>query len=357
MNTWGMAIDNSRNLVWFPEFSSNSIWEFNITNGQFKQFLAPTSGSDPFYVALDQNHDVWFTEETGNKIGEIFPNGSLVEFPVPQGGYPEPSGITVDSTGRVWFTMPGTNSIGSYFHGNFSIDNLTGIIETPVGIATDSHGNVWFTQHGPSFISEYNPTTGYLRTISTSNNSLISSLPYFIWVDSQNNVWFNEHQGNAMSEYQPSMSTLLEYFIPSGVPLEGNISYALTSALTATGQPWYTELFTGKVGTVNTSKPLIVNLNVDNYSLSAATLPNGSETSLGLTISSQGQYVTLRAYYGNFTSQGNFTFTFSPSSGNNNFDSVVTLQNNGSLPGVYFVTLTARTNSLAMSKIIEIKVP
>ncbi len=281
----------------------------------------------------------------------------MAEFTVPQGGDPEPSGITVDSTGKVWFTMPGTNSIGSYYRGNFTIENLTGIIETPVGIAVDSRGNVWFTQHGPSFISEYNPSTGYLRTISTSNNSLIESLPYFIHVDSNDNIWFNEHQGNAMSEFQPSTSTLLEYFIPSAVPAEGNISYALTSALSRSGQPWYTELITGKVGTVNTSEALDVNLDVQNYSLSRASISNGSEISLDLAISSQSQGVTLNAYEGNFTGQGNFTFGFSPNSGTGNFHSVVTIQNSGAVPGVYFISITARTNSLAVSKVVEITVP
>ena len=42
MNTWGMAVDNSRNIVWFPEFSSNSIWGFNITSGKFTQYVVKT---------------------------------------------------------------------------------------------------------------------------------------------------------------------------------------------------------------------------------------------------------------------------------------------------------------------------
>jgi virginiamycin B lyase len=355
MNTWGMAVDNSRQLVWFTELATNSVWSFNITSGKFTQFKLNTPNAYPFYLAIDKDHNVWFTEEFGTKIGEVAANGSVIEITVPQGGSPEPSGIAIDSSGKVWFTLAGTDSIGSYYEGNFTIRNFTGTISTPVGIAADSHGNIWFTQHGPSFISEWNPTTNYFQTFSTSNNSLINSLPYFIWVDSNDNVWFNEHQGNAMSEFQPVTGTLLEYFIPSGVPAEGNISYALTSAISSTGKPWYTELFTGKVGTVNISEPLDVTLRVDNYSQSAS-LVAGKALSLGLSVSSQSQEVKLNAYFGNFTDQGNLTFKFSPSSGTGDFNSVVTIQTTGVLPGVYFVTITARTNSLAVSKVVEITV-
>lgn len=357
MLTWGLAVDNTRHLVWFTEFTTNSIWSFNMTNDKFTQYPIPTQYSQPFYLALDQNHDVWFTELSGNKIGEITPQGNLTEFTIPQSGDLEASGITVDSTGRVWFTLAGTDSIGSYYQGKFTIDNLTGVISTPVGISVGSNGDVWFTQHGPSFISEFIPDNDTIRTISTSNNSLITSLPYFIWVDSNNNVWFNEHQGNAMSEFIPTTDTMVEYFIPTAVVSAGNISYALTSTLSSTGQPWFTELISGKVGTVNTSKPLDVAIDVLNDSDTPLSIPVGGEISLGLSVSSESEPVTLYGYVGNFTNEGNFTFSFSPKTGNGNFSSAITIRDAGAMPGNYFITVNARTNSLAVSRIVEINVP
>jgi hypothetical protein len=222
-----------------------------------------------------------------------------------------------------------------------------------VGIAIDQHGNIWMTQHGPSFVSEFNPTSHYFRTISTSNNSLVDSLPYFCWIDENGDVWFNEHQGNAMGEFQPTSNRLIEYFIPTTIKAAGNISYMLTSTLSPGGQPWYTELLSGKVGTVNTSIHLDVNLQLLNYS-DPASIPNGSMINLGLSVTSNSSSVSLKAYVGNFT--GNFSFIFAPEHGTGSFNSDVEIQNDGSKPGVYFVTLTARTNSLAVSKIIEIRV-
>ncbi|MDA4111642.1 MAG: hypothetical protein OK439_03835, partial [Thaumarchaeota archaeon] len=269
----------------------------------------------------------------------------------------EPSGITTDSSGMVWFTLPGINSIGSYYEGKFDIQNLTGKISTPVGIAVDSKGNVWLTQHGPSFITEFNPQTHYLRTISTSNNSLIQSLPYFCWVDQSGNVWFNEHQGNAMSEFIPSTNSLVEYFIPSRVQSAGNISYMLTSTLSPIGQPWYTELFTGKIGTIHANASFDESLHLLNYSESNAILTNGSELSYKIALSDVASPVYLKGYVGNFTDQGNFTFKFSPATGNGSFDSVVSMRNIGARSGVYFVTITARSENVAVSRIIEVRVP
>jgi len=353
MITWGMAFDEKGNRLWLTEFSSNSIWSFDVSNQTFRQFKIVTPNAFPFGISLDKNQDVWFTELGGDKIGEITAQGNLAEYPIPGGRSAEPSGITTDSKGAIWFTLPGIESIGSYYLGNFSIQNLTGLVSSPVGIAEDQKGNLWMTQHGPNFISEYNPHTHYFKTISTSNNSLVSSLPYFCWVDSNGNVWFNEHQGNAMSEFFPQNNTLLEYFIPSRVVSAGNISYMLTSTLSPNGQPWYTELFTGKVGTINTSASIDVHLKLLNYSEGNQNIPNGSSVSYGLSISSN-LPVSMKAYVGNFTNRGNFSFTFTPQNGGGNFKTVLTIRNIGSQSGVFFVTITARTDRIAVSQVIAV---
>ncbi len=355
MITWGITVNNILHRIWFTEYSSNSIWSFDTVSHMFTQFKLSTPNSFPFGIALDGNQNVWFTELEGNKIGEITFAGTLSEISIPGRGTLEPSGITADSFGKVWFTLPGEDLIGSYYQGNFSLQNLTGRVSTPVGIAIDHKGNLWFTQHGPSFVSEFNPQTHYLKTISTSNNSLVSSLPYFCWVDSRGNIWFNEHQGNAMSEFFPQNNTLVEYFIPTRIVSEGNISFMLTSALSGSGQPWFTELWTGKIGTINTTAPLAVHLRVINYSEGNAVLSRNTGISYELSIVAN-TGVSLKAYVGNFTTQGNLSFSFSPVIGDGNFSSTVTIHTRGALPGVYFVTLTARTENVAVSRIIEITV-
>ena len=355
ITTWGMTIDNPRKLVWFTEQVTNSVWSFNMTDHKFTQHVLNTPGALPFGITVDEKGNVWFTEFFGGKIGEITTSGQLSEIPIPASGYLEASSIIATPSNKIWFTIPGIDSIASYYHGKFEIQNLTGLVNTPVGIAMDSSGNLWLTQHGPSFISEFNPSTHYFKTISTSIPPLYTSLPYFSYVDSNGNVWFNEHYGNAMSEFIPSTNTLVEYFIPTRVGYAGNISGMLTSTLSPTGQPWYTEFFAGKVGTVNTMKPLDIGLRLTNCT-GVLTLENGSQISLGLDLSGSAlRNVSLRNSVGNFSGTSNFTFDFAKISENNS--SIVTIQNNGSKPGVYFVTITALTSQLAVSKIIEVRVP
>jgi len=352
MVTWGIAVDDVTSTVWFTEQSSNSIWSFNVTSHHFTQYKLKTFGAFPFAITIDSSQNIWFTELEGNKLGEISSSGDLVEMSIPVGGAPAPSGIAVAPNGTIWFTLPNANSIGSYADGTFHIDNLSRDIYLPVGISVDQKGNVWMTQHGASFITEFDPAKNYLMTFSTSNNSLPASLPYFCYVDSAGDLWINEHQGNAEAEYFPSNSTLVEYFIPSTVPA-GNISYALTSGISPSGQPWYAELLTGKVGTVNLTKKVDVDLNLMNYS-GPETISNYGTLNLPLAVNSGSTFTSLKAYVGNFT--GNFTFTFTPQNGNGSFDSTLFLRTTGAAPGIYFITLTARTNAVAVSRIIEIKV-
>lgn len=350
--SWGMVVDNSRGLVWFTEDSTNSIWSFNIATHKFTQYALRSANAFPFGIALDKQGDVWFTEFFVNKIGEITPSGHLTEIPIPLQGYLEPSAIIVDPTsGKVWFTLPGVNSIGSYLDGKFAFQNLTGFVSLPVGIAEDSQGNIWLTQHGPSFISEFNPTTHYFRTISTSIPSYYgSSLPYFDHVDQYGDIWFNEHEGNAMGEFIPSNNTLIEYFIPTRISWAGNISGMLTSNLSPSGQPWYTEFFAGKVGTINTEATLDLHLRLVNYT---RPVKLASNSSVSFLISLSGEAIsqaTIRESVGNFSS--NFTYNVSENLGGR----AVTIHDQSAKPGVYFVTISAVTNALVVSQVVELEV-
>ena len=346
--SWGMTIDSSTGLVWFTEQATNSVWSFNIHAHKFTRYELKTQYAFPFGIALDNQGNVWFTEIFGNKIGEITTNGTITEIPIPLQGYIEPSGITVGPEGRVWFTLPGVDEIGYYYDGQFSFQNLTGLVEEPVGISFDQQGNMWLTQHGPSFISEFNPKTGVFKTISTTVPPEGSSLPYFDHVDQNGNVWFNEHNGNAMSEYIPSNNTLIEYFIPTRVEVMGNISGMLTSTLSPSGVPWYTEFFAGKVGMINTSASLDLHLSLANYTRPILISQNSS-VNLQLNLSgSAAATATVKAEVGNISSSISYNYSKE--------DRSITIAANGSNTGVYFVTISAITNALSYSQVIQVEV-
>ena len=315
--TWGMTIQNSKNLVWFTEEISNAVWSFNMETHVFTKYPIHTGDSFPFGIAVDQQGNVWFTELFGNKLGEIAANSTTAtEVNIPLSGPygSEPSGITVDNSGRIWMTVAGVNGVASYYQGNFQFYNLTGLIVSPVGIGADSQGNLWLTQHGPSFLSEFNPSTHYFRTISTFVPSLNTSLPYFDCVDSNGNVFFNEHYGNAIAVFDPTTETLTEYENPTRPTFTGGIAGMLTMALSPQNIPWFTELFTGSVGMVNTSKPVGLSLSVQNNTGmfgNAISIGNGSSFSVSLSVeSAYSTEATLSSALGNFT--GSTVLTSAP---------------------------------------------
>jgi len=229
-------------------------------------------------------------------------------------------------------------------------------VDTPVGIAVDSNGNVWLTQHGASLLSEYFPATGQIRTFSTSIPKVGASYPYFVYVDPLNgNVWFNEHYGNAIGEFDPSSGQMVEYRLAPGPSSYGNISGILTMSLTASGTPWFAEVYTGRIGTLNSSAPVNLSLKLNGFTPSQTiSVSNRSATTLQLRITGNADLpISLSAAVGNATNP--LRFTFSPSSGSGSLASTLTIADSSTSKGVYFVTISAETEGLTVSQVVEVQ--
>jgi virginiamycin B lyase len=362
-SSWGVAVDNTRNLVWFTDYLSNAVWSFNMTSSAFNKYAITTNPfSFPFQVALDPSHNAWFTEQASGKLGEILAsNDSMREYPIPAnlsriGG---PVGLVVSPNGPIWFTDPVANSIGEFAGGAFKIYNLTGLVLSPVGIALDANADVWFTQHGPSLISKLNPSNGAVTSISTSlaPPPVYETLPYFCYVDSQGNIWFNEHQGNRIGRYSPGNNSMVEYTIPSESPAYTDLSGALTMALSPTGVPWFAESFTGKIGTVNLQAPLNQSILVQGGA-APLMLANGSSVQLNLTLINHASSQThVNASISTVELFPPVKFSFSASVGSGNYSSVLTIRNNGLEPGTYYVTIGIFSEDVIVSQVIEVEVP
>ncbi|MHB1907660.1 MAG: Vgb family protein [Nitrososphaerales archaeon] len=370
--SWGIQVDNTRKLVWFTDYQINSIVSFNIATRQFTEYnVTSSSFAFPFQLVLDSKGNVWFTEEFANKIGELTTSGKEIDYPLPSqlasitdSG---PAGLTMSSNGTLWFTDPNANSIGSFNNGVFHVYNMTHLVTSPVGIAVDSKGNIWLTQHGPSLISEYNPATGFFRSITTHIPSKQhDSLPYFIYVDSNGNVWTDEHNGNAIGRFNPQDNTLVEYRIPTKVAFGGGIAGAITMTIAPNGTPWFTEWFGGKIGKVNLNAPLDLSLSFQNTStnpLQAFNISNGGNLTISFVASSPlnesaNLYMYLSTY--NYASVP-FSYSFSKSNivshgnGSQTYTSTISIKDQGVQAGTYYLTISLETNNLIVSTVIEVK--
>ncbi len=372
--TWGIAVDNSRHLVWFGDDTNDFIWSFNIQTDQFKSYnLTTSSFSFPQQLVVDPSGNVWFAELTAQSIGEITAEGQILQYPLPAKlanvPYSGPVGLTMETNGTFWFTDTLANSIGSltvYSNNNytFHVYNMTGKVTEPVGIAMDQQRNVWMTEHGPSLVAEFNPSNGYFRAITTHipPAPLYYSLPYFVYVDSNGNVWFNEHQGNAIGRFSPSNNSMVEYLIPTRIASVGNFAGAITMALAPNGTPWFTEWFAGKIGTVHLGVPINLSLTIQNSSVnSGAVVPlsPSSNVSLGLTIESNQSSTasSLDVYLSNPDLSNltvGYTYSFSPSSGKGNYTSKLTIQDQGLAAGTYYFTVSMITSDLIISRVVQV---
>ncbi|HEV2389127.1 MAG TPA: hypothetical protein VGS04_00220 [Nitrososphaerales archaeon] len=358
--SWGLAVDNSRNLVWFTDQLADSVWSLNVTSSSFTRHHVPTPLSSPYQVAVDGSGGVWFTEIDGGRIGEITPQGAVKESPLPTGAHASPAtsltgpaGIAIGKGGVVWFTEVYKNSVGSFSNGTFHEFRLAGAA-SPTGIALDSRGEVWVTLHGGSDVAELDPATNSTRIISTSvPGGGTSTLPYFVGVDQKGNVWFDEHFGNAIARFTPSNQTLVEYEIPTRVASLGGISGALTIGLDPAGHPWFTEFYTGKVGTVDPSEALGVQLVVG--STSGVTTLDASAGTTSVSIRVLGSSNSTLTY-----AKGvgpGLLVSFSPGSGSDSYSSTMTVEPvSGSAPGLSVaLTVSAVTSQVVCSEVIEVE--
>jgi virginiamycin B lyase len=340
--SWGIALDSYGN-VWFTDQTCNCIRSLDPSTGVFTVYQVPTPHSIPYGLAVGSSNDVWFTELGAGKLGEISPGGAVTEYSIPSltsagSSLIGPAGILVKD-GVVWFDEAYASRIASYSGGAFHQIPINE--PSPTGIAMDPEGNLWTTLHGGSDILQLDPRNNATEVISTSVIGVEETLPYFIQVDQAGNVWFCEHYGNAIARFSPGNSSLVEYEIPTRVASLGNISGALTMTLDPSGRPWFTEFYSGKIGTVDLGAPLPVAVQVQD-------LPNsGAVIRLRLTVNGT-QPTTLA---GSSTSPS-VQFSFSPSSGAGSYSSTVVLSD---LPPVDFTaTISVLTPEVVCSVVSQL---
>lgn len=336
--SWGIARDPT-GKVWLTDETCNCIRSLDPVTGAFTTYPLPTPDSIPYALAIDASGNVWFTELGVAKIGEITSGGTLKEYPIPaqNPSLVGPAGILVRN-GVVWFDEVYDNKIASFADGTFRQYQLNE--SAPTGLAMDPFGDLWTTLHGGSTILELDPHNNSTTVISTSIIGVQETLPYFIQVDSAGNIWFNEHYGNAIAKFDPSTSTLVEYEIPTRVQSLGNISGALTMTLDASGRPWFTEFYSGKIGTVNITAPIQTSVAVVNSTRDTSRLVARLQV-----ISTQSTLLSASS------PNPGVTFSFSQPSGVGSYLSTLTVS---SLPsGSFSLTISAITPDVVCSVTLQ----
>ena len=75
---------DSRNHVWFCEFTGDKIGRLDPATGAITEYAPPTRYSGPRRLALDRNGNVWFTQYNTNKIALLDRDtGAIREWEIP----------------------------------------------------------------------------------------------------------------------------------------------------------------------------------------------------------------------------------------------------------------------------------
>ncbi len=131
--------------LWFTEDSGDKIGRITIT-GTVTEFAIPTAGSNPAAITSGPDNNLWFTEAAGDKIGRITTTGTITEFnvPTPSAG---PQGITRGPDGKLWFTEFSSGRIGQITtSGTVTEFNIPTTNSGPFEITNGPDSNLWFAE-------------------------------------------------------------------------------------------------------------------------------------------------------------------------------------------------------------------
>lgn len=167
------GIDN--NIKQIPEKDKKYVCGDNIQNSNYyiREFVIPTSCSQPVGLAIDNENNVWvaagwsgylwvFNSESKNFIRNV----SLPNWPIHGSFGSIIWDIKFDKNGDLWFTDRQSNSIWKYFMKENKFEKY--IIPTknsyPISIVFDSKDRMWFTEI-------FGRKLGLLDPVNVKNNT------------------------------------------------------------------------------------------------------------------------------------------------------------------------------------------
>ena len=179
------------NDIWITDFNNDSLWRYNVTDGQFTQFPVP----EPADVAVDSGGRVWFTAPLAPGIGELNPaTGEVTITPTQR----TPRQLTVASDGDIWFTARFTpQGVGELDPDTNNVREFPLVSVGPEGIAASSDGSVWFTQSTKGNIARITDDG-----VITEGKVVKGSEPFGITVAPNGDPWYTMSEANKIATLQ-----------------------------------------------------------------------------------------------------------------------------------------------------------
>ena len=273
-----LRIDGSHIIV--NDFTGNKLTILDVavsdTEVNYLSVPSPVDDSVTADFAIDTNDNVWYTNWLFQQ------GGILVKFN--QNDYRD------DVSNSAEQFLPLIDYIVAY--------PLPVQLLTPNGVAFSDDGVLWIADTTSSSFFSFDPSSEEFIQYTTADPILETygnqtgiikspiSRPYWIENDNQGRLVFNEQTANNISVMDPKTQSLVEYHIPSKNPNWGdcdsgtgvldNCGIAQIFDFTISGNKiWFTEWVENKIGVVDTSVPLPVQIQFEQKILNL--LPGESE--------------------------------------------------------------------------------
>jgi virginiamycin B lyase len=292
--------------VWFTDQNPSfpSVWVFNTTSHDFRQFLTNATNSSPVFVLADQaTGSVWFTDTTAAYLGQI--NAAslhMTKFPAPA-TFSGPVEIAKQNgTSYLWVTEI-SGKIARFDTSSDTFQEFTPSIPLsyPVGIVVDKQAGVWVSEHGGSSIAEYIQSNSTWKKYPTSQAAFSPGTgPATLAIDDLGRLWFAEHYANKIGRLDPATGGMEEFKIP--VPG----AYSLLNSLDSSGNYWFAEADGNSIGTI--PENATSSITVRSVSTPAPTVTSGqTTTSQFLVVNDLPTQVTLNLNVTSFFTTNYYT--------------------------------------------------
>jgi len=404
---WGIdyAPDGS---VWFTDETFDSVWKFSTVNEQYERLSYPAAGGDslPQKLRIDGSQII-VNDFTGNKLTLV--DISISDTEVNYLSIPSPiddsvtADFAIDSDDNIWYTnwlyQQGGILVKFNQHGYRDdvsnsgeqflplIDYIVGYplpvqLLTPNGVTFSDDGTLWIADTTSSSFFSFDPSSEQFIQYVTAEpmfetygnqTGIIKSpisRPYWIENDGQGSLVFNEQTANNISVMDPKTQSLVEYHVPSknpnwgdcdsGVAILDNCGIAQIFDFTISGEKiWFTEWVENKIGVVDTSVPLPLEIEFEYDTLNL--LPSDSSTfhymissqfennTMGISsvISTTHDFLTVNLIH-------NSVETFELNADDTVAVHIEIFASDDALPGTYKILLGAQSTDVTIGKFLTV---
>ncbi|NQV40342.1 MAG: lyase [Nitrosopumilus sp.] len=405
---WGMdyAPDGS---IWYTDEAYDSIWKFSTIEEKYERLSYPSEGDSLPQKLLVDGSQIIINDFTGNKLTFLDPNQSGEE--INYLSIPSPiddsvtADFTVDANDNVWYTnwlfqqggvlvkFDQNGYLKSVANSNEKFLPLLDFIEiyqlpvtllTPNGVVVADDGTIWLADTTSSSFFNFDPVTENFVQYVTSDPQLSTygnqtgvvktpiSRPYWIESDDQGRIVFNEQTANNISVMDPISQSLVEYHVPSKNPnwadcdpgtgvLLADCGVAQIFDFTIDGEKiWFTEWAENNIGVVDTSVPLLLEIQLNSNSL-ITTPGNSKEFNFVVSPLSQKDLLSVSLILSSTHDFLNLELVGTPETFQLDSDaprpiSIRVNTSEDAIPGTYKILLGAQLPDVAISKYVTVTI-